>query len=86
MGFLLAKQPSFGSFLCCQCLSSGCIPNHSPTYESLVGEAEKQKRSLSLCVFRGTTLKGMLIVDQLPGDPNYSQLQQAERSGWTLTA
>jgi predicted acyltransferase len=43
------------------------------------------ERLLSLDVFRGMTIAGMIVVNQLPGNINYAPLEHAEWNGWTHT-
>jgi len=43
------------------------------------------QRLLSLDVFRGLTIAGMMIVNNLGGPVNYPQLQHASWHGWTYT-
>jgi predicted acyltransferase len=45
----------------------------------------KDERLLSLDVFRGLTIAGMMIVNNLGGPVNYPQLQHVSWHGWTYT-
>ena len=45
----------------------------------------KEERLLSLDVFRGITIAGMMIVNNLGGPVNYPQLQHVAWHGWTYT-
>ncbi len=47
--------------------------------------ANQSGRLLSLDVFRGMTVAGMVLVNNPGGSPVYSQLEHAEWNGWTPT-
>lgn len=55
------------------------------TAASLQGKPQTGERLLSLDVFRGLTIAGMMIVNNLGGSQNYHQLQHVPWHGWTYT-
>src|SRR6267154_1778685 len=62
-------------------MSTAIIPDIAP--ESAA--PTESTRLLSLDVFRGMTIAGMIVVNQLPGNINYAPLEHAEWNGWTHT-